>query len=107
MNRFDKGIYKALNYFANNELVEINKLRKDDINEYSKIIPSHIETHIFENKYIDADNRLKLGITPIGLEQLRTLEGIKFNQKTFWISISALIISIITFIINYYKGGSN
>jgi len=107
MNRFDKDIFKALNYFANTELVEINKLRKDGPKEYKKRIPNHIETHIFENKYVDGDTRLKMGITPVGLEQLRTLEGIKLNQKTFWISITALIISIITFIINYYKGGSS
>src|SRR3989338_3799280 len=105
MNRFDKDIFKALNYFANNELTDINKLRKNNFEKYSSIIPEHIETHIFENKYIDGDSRLRMGITPIGLEQLRTLEGIKLNQKTFWISIVAIIISIITFIINYYKGG--
>ena len=107
MNGFDKKIFKALNYFANNELLEINKIRKNDKKKYSKIIPKHIETHVFENNYIDGDNRLKMGITPLGLEQLRTLEGIKLNQKTFWISITALVISIITFMINYYKGGSN
>lgn len=106
MNRFDKDIFKALNYFANTELVEINKLRKNDFNKYKKIIPKHIETHIFENKYVDGDTRLKMGITPIGLEQLRTLEGIKLNQKTFWISIAAIVISIITFVINSYNGGS-
>ena len=51
MNRFDKDIYKALNYFSNNELVEINKLRKNDPQIYKKRVPKHIETHIFENKY--------------------------------------------------------
>lgn len=107
MNRFDKDIFKALNYFANNELEEINKLRKSNRKKYDGVVPKHIETHIFENKYVDADTRLKMGITPLGLEQLRTLEGIKLNQKTFWISISAIVISIITFIINHYKGGSS
>ncbi|MGE0792980.1 MAG: hypothetical protein AB7V77_02230 [Candidatus Woesearchaeota archaeon] len=107
MNRFDKDIFKALDYFANTELIEINKLRKNNSKKYKKIIPKHIETHIFENKYADGDTRLKMGITPIGLEQLRTLEGIKLNQKTFWISITAIIISVITFIISYYNGGSS
>ena len=105
MNRFDNDIYKALNYFANNELVEISKLEINDPKKYKKIVPEHIEIHIFENKYVDGDNRLKLGITPLGLEQLRNLEGMKLNQKTFWISITALVISIIAFIINYYTGG--
>ena len=94
-----------MNYFANNELVEISKLEINDPKKYKKIVPEHIEIHIFENKYVDGDNRLKLGITPLGLEQLRNLEGMKLNQKTFWISITALVISIIAFIINYYTGG--
>ena len=56
MNRFDEDIFKALNYFANNELTDINKLRKNDPKKYKKVIPKHIETHIFENKYVDGDS---------------------------------------------------
>ncbi|MCK4670023.1 MAG: hypothetical protein KAT43_02375 [Nanoarchaeota archaeon] len=107
MNGFDKKIFKALNYFANNELSEINKLKKIDKKKYTKIIPKHVETYIFENKYVDGDDRLKMGMTSLGLDQLRTLERIKINQKTFGISITALVISLITFIINHYNGGSS
>ena len=108
MNKFDKRLIKALSFFANNNLQKINQLRKKNNKKYTKKIPKNIEEYLFENNYLDADNRRKMGITPIGLEQLRTLESVKLNQKTFWLSITALIISLITFLIQYYpKGGVN
>ena len=67
----------------------------------------YMNQYAFEEGYIDADERKEYGITAKGLEQLRTLDGIKHNQKTFWVSISALTISIISFIISLYLNGGN
>ena len=100
MNQFDKKLFKTLNFFANNSLGSINTMSKENLVQYTN-------QYAFEEGYIDADERREYGITAKGLEQLRTLEGIKHNQKTFWVSITALTISIITFIISlYFKGGN-
>ncbi|HGJ64172.1 TPA: hypothetical protein ENS27_02145 [bacterium] len=102
MNRFDKKLYNALNYFANNRLKVIMDTKENDIHKFRENVSKDIEEYAFDEKYLDADERRKYGITPAGLEQLRILEGIKHNQKTYWVSIIAIIISLITFIINIY-----
>ena len=102
MNNFDKKLYKALNYFANNRLKVIMDTKENDINRFRNNVSKDIEEYAFDEKYLDADERCKYGITPEGLGQLRTLEGIKHNQKTYWVSIIAIVISVITFIVSIY-----
>lgn len=74
MNRFDKDIFKVLNHFTNDVLLKVKKILKNNSQKYKRIVPKHIETHIFENKYFNRDSRLKMGITPLGLELFGTLE---------------------------------
>lgn len=108
MNNFDKKLYKALNYFANNRLKVIMDTKENDINRFRDNVSKDIEEYAFDEKYLDADERRKYGITPEGLEQLRTLEGIKHNQKTYWVSIIAIVLSVITFIVSiYFNFGGN
>ena len=108
MDKFNKNLHKTLNFFANNSLKKINSLRKNKSPEFQRNVTEYTEEFAFEEGYLDADERRKFGITSKGLEQLRILEGIVYNQKTFWLSITALIISLITFWISlYFRGGSN
>jgi len=100
MNNFDKKLHKALNFFANNDLEFINDLKKNDNGRFREFVSRDIETFSLEEKYLDADKRRTNAITPKGLEQLRTLDGIVNNERTFWISIAALIFSIISFVIS-------
>ena len=108
MNNFDKKLYKALNYFANNRLKVIMDTKENDIKRFRGNVSKDLEEYAFDEKYLDADERRKYGITPEGLEQLRTLEGIKHNQKTYWVSIIAIVLSVITFIVSiYFNFGGN
>ena len=108
MDQFNKSLHKTLNFFSNNSLKKINRLRKKNSKEFNKNVLKYAEEFAFEEGYLDADERRKFGITSKGLEQLRTLKGIVHNQKTFWVSITALVISIVTFGISlYFMGGSN
>jgi len=102
MNGFDKKLFKALNYFANNRLKLILDMKENDTHKFRENVSKDIEDYAFDEKYLDADERRKYGITPKGLEQLRTLEGIKHNQKTYWVSVIAIVISVITFITSMY-----
>ena len=106
MNNFDKKLYKALNYFANNRLKVIMDTKENDINRFRDNVSKDIEEYAFDEKYLDADERRKYGITPEGLEQLRILEGIKHNQKTYWVSITAITLSLLSLILSFFiKGG--
>ncbi len=104
MNKFDKKLYKALNFFANYDLTQVNELKKSNEQEFRKLVSLDIERFAFQERYLDADKRRNSAITPKGLEQLRTLESILNNEKTFWISIAALVFSMISFIISLAFG---
>ena len=109
MNDFDKKLYKSLNYFANHRLTYIIKAQKSNKREFRNNVHKDVRDYIFEEGYVDADTtRISYGITPKGLYQLRTLEGIIHNQKTFWVSIIAIVLAIISIILSIYvKGGIN
>jgi hypothetical protein len=100
MNDFDKKLYSGLNYFANNDLVEINKLRKQYVKKYHLVIAKEIEIFMFEQKYLDVDDRKKYAITAKGLAELRTLEENRINERSSWISIIALILSIVSILLS-------
>lgn len=102
MNKFDEKLFKALIFFANNRLKAIMAMKENDTHQFRDNVSKDIEEYAFDEKYLDADERRKYGITPEGLEQLRILEGIKHNQKTYWISIIAIVISVITFVVSIY-----
>lgn len=104
MNKFDKKLHKALNFFANNDLGHINELKKKQEHKFRKLVPLDIERFAFQEHYLDADKRWSNTITPKGLEQLRALDSILTNEKTFWISIGALVFSIISFTISLAFG---
>ena len=105
MSKFDKKLYKGLLFFANNTLREINNIRKQNKKNYNKKVPKEIEKHLFEYGYVNIDYNKVYAITPEGLKQLRTLERIKHSQKTLWISIVAVTISLVALAINYFNGG--
>ena len=108
MNKFDKKLYRALNYFANNRLKLIMDMKENDTRQFRGNVSKDIEDYAFDEKYLDADERRRYGITPKGLEQLRTLEGIKHNQKSYWVSVVAIVVSVITFILSiYFNFGGN
>ena len=108
MNNFDKQLYGALNYFANNRLKVIINIRENDVHTFRENVSKAVEDYAFGEKYLDADEKRIYGITPKGLEQLRVLEGIKHNQKSYLVSVVAIVISVITFILSiYFKFGGN
>jgi|SRR3989344_1742231 len=108
MNEFDKKLFKSLNYFASHKLSYIIKAQKSNKRKFRNNVHKDVKDYVFGEGYLDADKRNLYGITPKGLEQLRTLEGIMHNQKTFWVSIVAIVLSIISIILSLYlKGGIN
>lgn len=105
MNEFDKKLYKTLSYFANHKLSDIMKAQKTKKKEFSDNVNRDVQDYAFGEKCLDADVRRNYGITPKGLDQLRILEGIIHNQKTFWISITAITLSILSLIIGFFVRG--
>ena len=105
MNNFDKKLYKSLNYFASHRLTYIIKAQKSNKREFRNNLHKDVKDYAFDEGYLDADKRNLYGITPKGLDQLRTLEGIVHNQKTFWVSITAIVLSIISIILSIYMSG--
>ena len=105
MNEFDKKLYRTLNYFANHRLSYIMKAQKTKKREFRDNVNKDVQDYAFDENYLDADVRRKYGITPKGLDQLRILEGIIHNQKTFWISITAITLSILSLILGFFIQG--
>lgn len=108
MNAFDEKLYKALVFFANNNLKKVIDIREKKKKEYNEHVSKDIEDFCFEHGYIDADSRYNNIITAKGLEQLRTLSDIKLNQRAFWISLGAIVISVTSLILSIVlKVGGN
>jgi hypothetical protein len=104
VDKFNKKLYLALKYILNNDLSTIIKLKRRNKRAYFKLIPPRIEAYLFENGYVDLADWKRIGVTPLGLSQLRELEKMKGNELSIKISISALLLSIVIFIINLYFG---
>lgn len=100
MTRFDDKMYKLLKYFANNKLALIDKIREEDSKKYKKFVDEDIESLAFERGYIDADKENKYGITEKGLDQIRLIEGLTVSKRSWMISVIAVILTVITFIVS-------
>ena len=107
MNKIDEELYDFLVLFANNTAKEAIKCMDQYKFKFNK---EKFEWKIVEysliNKYIFVEDNKESNetyvITEKGLGILRHLETLKFNHKSFWISIVisifAMLISILSFI---------
>ena len=71
---------------------------------YRTIVPIYIENYLVKGKYVIAEDfntnpRETFPITPEGLKLLIDLEQAEIDKKSFWISIFALGVSGLTFIL--------
>lgn len=100
MNNLDRRVYKALIFFSNRTLNEVLKLKEDDSGKYNKKVPKGIEDSIHREGYISlkkyGDTRDEdSAITTKGIEQLRILKDVKNKEKSIWISVIAVVISLL------------
>lgn len=97
MNELDKSFYIALKFLANNTRARIKTMEEDKLKDYDNNVPKDVESTLTQFDYIDLKGNTKYIITQKGLQQLRDLEIIKHRDLTIYISVVALIISIISF----------
>ena len=100
MNKLDESMYVALRFLANNTRAEIKVMNEQHLKEYEKNVPNDVESTLKQFEYIDLQGNAKFIITQKGLQQLRELEIIRHRDLTIYISIIALLISIISFAVS-------
>lgn len=103
MNRLDKSQYRALKFLANNTRAEIIVMKEEGRDDYEAKVPSTKENPVEQTLeafgYIKKDGHTKWMITQDGLQQLRDLEQIRHRDWIIYLSVSALVISILSFLI--------
>ncbi|MBD3203510.1 hypothetical protein GF327_04400 [Candidatus Woesearchaeota archaeon] len=96
MNQLDQRVYKALKFFADNTRAKTITVMEDDEAEYKKTVPEDVSVYLSEQNYIDAHGSSRYIITYEGIKELRVLEEVKNRDRTLYIAIAALIISLYT-----------
>jgi len=95
MENFDKQLYKALKFFANNTVKSINKIIDKNIKQYRIHVSRKIERFVALAGYTQASNEDIIAITEKGIEQLRILEDIEHKDKSRIAAWVAIIVSSI------------
>jgi len=100
MIKTDKTLYKALKFFSGRTLKNCKEIKEKNPKEYYKYVPKVIEETLLErSRFLDFDVPEEYSPLRVkGTEQLRILESIKIKEKSIWISIIAIIISILALI---------
>jgi hypothetical protein len=104
MDRLDEELKKALHFFAKCTSKRVHRMATEEPTKYRTIVPIHIENYLVKGKYVIADDfsknpRETFPITPEGLKLLINLEQAEIDKKSFWISILALGVSGLTFLL--------
>jgi len=108
LNKIDTELCDFLDFFSNKTGNEAYECMKQYKSKYGKVrFESKIIEYAVLNKYIlIGDNKISnesYVITEKGLEILRNLKTIKFNFKSFWVSIGLSILAVIISIISLIK----
>ncbi len=86
MNQTDKGLYKSLHYLSKRERQRLSN--KEVIEMFGEGMQKTLSAQSYWGKSGDS-----YVLTTKGLQELRKLEAIKYNELAFFISIIAIIIS--------------
>lgn len=100
MNRLDKSVYTSLKFFANNTRKEVEVIQERKKRKYENKVPKDMNVHLGDRKFINPVGQDRYIITDEGLVELRTLEAIKHRGWALILSITAIIISVITFVLS-------
>ncbi len=98
MSKADKRLYKSLKFFANHNENKAMDIKKNNPKKYLKHVPEGAEDSLNTTDYIHLANppsKTHSAITTKGLEQLRILEDNQRKNWTLWISIIAILISLV------------
>jgi len=98
MNKSDKILLKALKFFADNTRTKVNLAKEEDKINYNSYVSDDSERTLQKQGYIQPNGKTRYIITDKGREELRKLEQIFLKDKTFYIAIAGLIISIVSFL---------
>ena len=100
MIKTDKTLYKALKFFSKRTLKMCKEMKEKNPKEYYRNVPKVVEETLLERSgFLDFDVPEEYScLTKRGTEQLRVLEEIKLKEKSIWISIIALFLSILALI---------
>ncbi len=107
MNEFDKRLFTALKFFADNTNVTILNIRQENMDWYRRQVPTDMEEYLSRMDYISL-NRMRYIppagtgqgqriITYAGLTELRKLEEIRYRDRVVIIALIALLLSLYTF----------
>jgi hypothetical protein len=97
MNKPDKEWYKALKFLSRLSLDKFTKLEKNNPKLLRKYVSEELQNTLELHEFIKLKEGIYHVITKRGLNELRMLEDIARKDITFFISIIAIIISIIAF----------
>jgi hypothetical protein len=107
MRNLDKKYHKALKFFDKHTKSKLIRLKQEEPEKYRKYVVEDIELDLVNIGYIDTnpENNSTYALTPKGQAELRVLDGLITNKTAVIISIVALLIAVLSIIIDMYKGG--
>lgn len=115
MDKFDKELYKALRFFSEHNVNEIDNILENNPQMYRHNVAKKIEAFISFAGYLQTERKELLAINKEGITEFRILNNIEHKEKTriaSWVaiiassmlSVVALVISILSL---YLKSGGN
>jgi hypothetical protein len=106
MRLLDKKYRKALILFDKETKTKLARLKGEELQKYRKYVDEDIEKDLFELGYIDPDpnNNRSYALTPKGQSELRVLDGLVYNKYAIYISLMAIIIAILSVVVQVIKG---
>lgn len=96
MHKEDKELHTALKWIIENKGNVIAGWKLQNSGWYNEYIPKHIEDILKKKKFAIFKTQ-SINITELGKKELRVLDVIKMKYWSLWISILALIISILAY----------
>jgi len=95
MNKIDLVWYKSLRYLSTLTSKDVNRIKKDDLDNYKKNVPEDVENTLHQMGYIQLNQSITNVVTQNGLQQLRDLEDIRRKDLTLISAVIAIIISFL------------
>ena len=93
MNTFDEGLYKALRFFSEHTVKEIDNILENNPQMYRHNVAKKIDAFISFAGYLQTERKELLAINKEGIKEFRILSGIEHNERTRIVSWVAIIAS--------------
>jgi predicted transcriptional regulator len=101
MDIINKQIYNSLIFLSKYSTLEILNLMKEDKENFDKKVPKDVLSSLQHLGYIKFQENANTIITTKGLNHMRELKDSILKERAWYVSLIAIVISILSIIISY------